>query len=396
MTFEKMVRAVQSQKLFGKDDQLLIAFSGGPDSVFLVLLLLQLISSSQIVLVYLDHGLRSESACESKFIHAFGKRLGLRTISRKIPVGLYAEKRQVSLETAGRHLRHGVLRHLKALKGATCVVTAHHADDFDETIMHRLIRGGLGKLGQSEKESCQLGCRFIKPLSVLRKRDMLDYLESEGVSFCEDNTNHETVFTRNKIRNNILPSIKAINPNFSKSLHQIGTYMTDVNAFLDATVAADFSEVKRTECAVSFPLSILQNRHPVLQGKIVVKMLNCLYKPTTPSDRWGQRVSEFSYLHVSAILDQLKIKSNRERVLSLPGRRQARFSQGQLTIGDPPVPISTDPFVYSVSSIPGVCHVPELGCSFHFSVVKNEAISFGASSEVAYFRSSNDSIHRAE
>ena len=137
------------KELFSRDEKLILSFSGGPDSVFLLDFLLKFIPSENLILIYFDHGLRDNDTLklERKFVLETGCKYSLKTLLKKIPVKKYSEKYRVSLETAGRNLRYILLCHYAKMFGVSKILTAHHLDDVCETFFLRAIRGSGTNLG---------------------------------------------------------------------------------------------------------------------------------------------------------------------------------------------------------------------------------------------------------
>ena len=192
----------------------LVAVSGGADSVCLVRVLNDLFrrrpdSRGHIELLYVDHGIREDSALEAKFVQNLADEQNL--LAHFESVGSQAgTNRGQGLEALLRARRYEAYENIAEQIGARYVVTAHHLDDQVETILHRLFRGtgvtGLRGIPASRKINESL--TVVRPFLGIRKQEILDCLEEYGQSFCRDETNFETQFTRNKIRNQLLPDLR--------------------------------------------------------------------------------------------------------------------------------------------------------------------------------------------
>lgn len=206
-------------------DRLLIAFSGGSDSVFLVEMLLQLqkILSFEMILVHLHHMIRGETADHDyEFCKNYAEEKNLEYVREKQDVVSYAKATKKSLEEAGRILRYILLERVKKEKVCNKILTAHHLDDHLETFFFRLLRGssmdGLAGIARKQEDK-------IRPLRDFEKEEILRYLEVGKIPFCHDETNEEVDYMRNRIRLELLPQLSEYNPKWKE---KISSFMEDL------------------------------------------------------------------------------------------------------------------------------------------------------------------------
>lgn len=213
---EKVSRTITRHSLPGKDAPVLIALSGGADSVALLRVMLSL--GYQCEAAHCNFHLRGE---ESERDEAF-----VRMLCDELNVGLhvaafdtkaYAAGHKISVEMAARELRYDFFRRLTTNGTADYVAVAHHRDDNAETVLLNIIRGtGLRGLCGMQ----YLNGNVMRPLLDVSRKEITDYLESLGQTYVTDSTNLQTDVTRNKIRLDVLPLLSNINPSINETLHR--------------------------------------------------------------------------------------------------------------------------------------------------------------------------------
>ena len=216
---QKVLRFINQYKLITAGDRILVAFSGGPDSVFALSFLNAFRLKYKITLtaVHFNHGLRGkESDEDEKFAKEFCKKLKIRFAARKLNVRSYAKKNKLSIEEAARILRYKNLS--SEVKDLRCnkIVTAHNQSDNTETILINLFTGtGLSGLTGIPI----VRDNIIRPLMCLSKKEILDYLISNNIPYRVDSSNLSDDFKRNFLRNRILPELKnKLNPMLDDAL----------------------------------------------------------------------------------------------------------------------------------------------------------------------------------
>ena len=190
------------------DDLVLVALSGGADSTALLLIMKEL--GYEVKALHCNFHLRGEeSNRDQAFVEELCKQNDVPLSVRHFDTEQYAKEQGISIEMAARDLRYDWFREeLKALK-ASCIAVAHHRDDQAETILLNLLRGtGLrGLTGMRPKHDS-----IIRPLLCLSREEILEYLESKGQDFVTDSTNSERIAQRNRLRLDVIPLLRDINP----------------------------------------------------------------------------------------------------------------------------------------------------------------------------------------
>ncbi len=228
---------VRENKLLESGDAVLIGLSGGPDSVALLHLLSRIQKEMKLSInaVYINHQIRKKAACiEEEFCQKLCDRYGIELdiVSEDIPA--LAQKRKKGLEETAREFRYEVFDLLAAEDGYDKIALGHHADDRVETVLFRILRG-TGSAGVAGIPIMRDKC--IRPLYDFTKKDILAYLKKNKLSFCLDESNIGTDFSRNYIRNELLPRIrKRINPRVDRALLNLSEITGEEERFLEQVV----------------------------------------------------------------------------------------------------------------------------------------------------------------
>ena len=220
--FREILKLNKKYNLIENNDTIVVGFSGGPDSVFLVEMLkkLQYFFNFKIYLVHINHLLRGEDAdADENFSFEYAKKNNLEIFIKRIPVKEIAKEIGKTLEEVGREERYKFFSEIYEKVGATKIATAHNKDDQIETFLFRLIRGTSlqGLEGIKIKNN-----NVIRPISEIYKKDILEYLNKNEIQYKIDKTNFENEFTRNSIRLDLIPFIeKRYNIKFKEKIFSL-------------------------------------------------------------------------------------------------------------------------------------------------------------------------------
>jgi tRNA(Ile)-lysidine synthase len=199
---------VAAEGLWTPGLHLLVAVSGGPDSVALLDLLRRLapIHALRLTVAHIDHTLRPESAEEARFVRALAQEWGLGVCVERVDVPARVRQTGESVEEAARALRYAALRGMAATVGADRIVTGHTADDQAETVLMRVLRGTgvAGLAGIPARRDA-----IVRPLLPLWRTDIEAYLTAHALPSRLDPSNASLAFTRNRLRHELLPTLEA-------------------------------------------------------------------------------------------------------------------------------------------------------------------------------------------
>ncbi len=212
-----------------KRDKVITGVSGGADSVCLLFMLCSLQNKMgfDVAVCHVNHGLRGKEAdADERFVLRLCEKLGVPCRVFRENVELIARNRKQSLEEAGRMARRKAFETMCEENGGTRIATAHHSGDNAETVLLNVARGtGLrGLCGIHPVRG-----RFVRPMLCLSRKEIEDWLEENGISYCQDRTNEEDAYTRNRIRHNILPAIEMqVNPGAAGHLNELSRQAQEI------------------------------------------------------------------------------------------------------------------------------------------------------------------------
>lgn len=315
----------QLSALSAAEGKLLLAVSGGADSM--ALLLLAHASGRQAEVATLDHGLRPEARSEVEFVRAVANRLGLPFHTASFDTRRVAAERGWNLEETARTLRYQHLAGIARRNSAEHIVTAHTLDDQSETVLMQLLRGAAWLTGIPPRTG-----RVVRPLLHVRRAGLVAYLQEHGQTWHDDETNLDTMLQRAWLRHDILPLLRARHPDLDDQLHghvQLQRLHKDFTQ----------SEARRfVDEAGVITAQRLRDRHPALQFTAVAHLLRA-HGVSISMERL-QRVSE-------ALADGTDWRE------SLSPELQLRLQAGRLTVvpRQTEAPVTAQP-VTSVAELP--------------------------------------------
>ncbi|PIE75082.1 MAG: tRNA lysidine(34) synthetase TilS [Deltaproteobacteria bacterium] len=261
-----------------KETKILIAFSGGADSVFLLLAMKKIseIQGFKIGAAHLNHCIRGQEALRDKiFCKEFAFKNNISFHYRERDIKNISKKLKLSLEDAGRKERYSFFSCLMNEKGYSHTVTAHHKDDNIEQVLMNIIRGtGLkGLCGIPEKRG-----RIIRPMLDIEKNMITAYLDENHIEYCTDKTNLDTFFLRNKIRNILIPELERnYNPALKKSISRLSGICREENNFIDNYCESLLKKIVAFKENKAFiELNILKKENVGVQKRIIIKAINKL------------------------------------------------------------------------------------------------------------------------
>jgi tRNA(Ile)-lysidine synthase len=223
-------RTMRERALVSPGDHVLVACSGGPDSITLLHVVHRLRSELGITICVasIDHGLRPESASEVEQVGAFASTLGVPFYSARVEV----PRQGASIQARARELRYRALREIACSHDAVRIAVGHTQDDQAETVLARVLRGtGVRGLGGIEARRSD---GVIRPLLDCRRSDVRAYAVARALPFVDDPSNHQRAFERVRIRHEVLPTLVAEDPRVVEHLCALSDEAAELNAYLDA------------------------------------------------------------------------------------------------------------------------------------------------------------------
>lgn len=238
MLKHKVYKTITEKGLLNKGDKVLVALSGGADSVSL-LIVLKSLELYDISAVHVNHKIRgSEADRDEAFCKELCEKLNVELFVKRADVISLAKEKKLSLETCARDVRYGFFEELCQKYGFDKIATAHTAEDNAETLIMNIGRGaGLhGICGVPLKRG-----NIIRPLLYVTKEQILEYLKENNQPYVTDSTNFKEDCTRNKVRLSLMPKINEIYPEFTKTAGRMTENLREDNEFLNRLAQESFT-----------------------------------------------------------------------------------------------------------------------------------------------------------
>ncbi|WP_038468136.1 tRNA lysidine(34) synthetase TilS [Candidatus Izimaplasma bacterium HR1] len=292
-----IVEHVKDKKLFTETEPIVVALSGGIDSMVLFDIIHQL--NNNVIIAHVNHNKRSESIVEYKYIETMANEIN-------IPFEGYSiEETTDNFHHESRLKRYEFFRAIAQKYHSTKIVVAHHLDDQVETVLMRIVRGTSFSGYSGIKEiRYDRNVSIIRPLMEITKEDIVEYSKENNIKFFEDSSNSEDIYTRNRFRHNIIPLLKEENPNLNKKIIQLAEYIDSANEVLEEKTK-EFLKAYSMYSNVS--LVDFNNLNKVLKIKVIQHMVNNTTNNTV----------EVSYEQYNAIID-ICLSSTPNQTYSLP------------------------------------------------------------------------------
>ncbi len=313
----KIDRAVLSFKMFKQGDSVLVGVSGGPDSTALLHALYKIAPKWSLKLgaAHLNHGLRfMESDADAVFTESMVKSFGLPFYTEKTDVDEYRKVHKLSLEEAARDVRYNYFNRVAKKYGYQKIALGHHGDDNAELLLMYLIRGS-GPLGISGIPPVR-GNRIVRPLILLTRSEILSYLDSENIEFIIDSSNADVKILRNKIRTELIPTIReTYNPKIIQSLNRLTDIVRSEEEWVESLVDSMFSDVivSSGKGYILLSVSRLSQIHFAANRRIIRRAISAVKGD----------LRRIRYSHIHSCLELMEGVSHYGR-LDLPDRIQVR------------------------------------------------------------------------
>jgi len=319
--------------MVGPGDRVLAAVSGGPDSVCLLHVLLDL--GYDVEVAHLDHDTRDgESRADAAFVRDLAAGWSLAYHCERRPVRAESETRRSSFEEHARQVRYKFFVRTAQERECTVIATGHHADDQAETVLMRLVRGtsprglaGIPPVGVRD------GLRVVRPLFECTRDEITAYLDAQDLRYRIDRTNADTAHVRNRIRHDLLPLLaRDYNPRAREALLHLAELLRCDSDLLDALATAAEKEVLAAdEVLARAPFAGL---HPALRRRVVARLawrhgVDCPFERVDAAVRFAADAPTGQRFDLGG---GVLLYSGRETVEVLPGPLETDDSEAALSV----------------------------------------------------------------
>ncbi len=231
---EKFLNSIKKFKLIEKGDSIVIGVSGGPDSMCLLNLLncFKEKLDIKIYVSHVNHMIRKESDEETEYVLKFCEKIGIECFIKKVNIVELSKKNKIGTEEAGRKARYEFFEEVLTKTKSNKIATAHNLNDNVETVLMNIIRG-TGTSGLKGIEPIRNG-KYIRPIIECERKDIEKHCEINNLEPRFDKTNNENIYTRNKIRNCLIPYLKEeFNPNIVSSINRLSQIAKAENEYIE-------------------------------------------------------------------------------------------------------------------------------------------------------------------
>jgi tRNA(Ile)-lysidine synthase len=356
-------QTIATHRMFAVGDSVLVAVSGGADSVALAQVLITLAGeySLRLAVAHLNHSLRGKAAdSDAEFVAAFARGLNLPVYIEKKDVRAFQRRRHLSLEEAARQVRYEFFDKIAVRYGFNKIALGHHGHDNAELVLMNLLRGS-GPLGLSGIIPVRDG-KIVRPFIHLKRSDIQAYIAEKKLPHVTDASNADTSLRRNRIRHHLIPELEnTYNPGIVDTLNRLGTIMRAEDQWIEGHLSPVFNKCVTTKRsgAISLDIARLGKLATAAKRRIIRKAIFSVKKD----------LRRITLLHVDDVLTLME-KGPDHGCLNLPRGIQVARNAAELTITcGGPSPLTNQgkragsmaaDYQYSISS-PGTLCIQEAG-----------------------------------
>lgn len=277
MLEEQILKTIKKYQLIDSGDNIVIGVSGGPDSIALLTVLNKYKKdlNINIVVAHINHMIRSVADEETKYVEEYCKKLNIEIYVKKVSVIELSQDNKIGTEEMGRKIRYEFFEEVLEKTNSNKIVTAHNLNDNAETVLMNILRGtSITGLKGIEKKRDN---KFIRPLIECDRKDIEEYCEKNNLNPKYDESNKENIYTRNKVRNLLIPYIeKEFNPNIISTINRLSDLATKENDFIEEIVENEYEKifVEEREGIILLDLKKFNLLNDVIKSRIIMYTIN--------------------------------------------------------------------------------------------------------------------------
>lgn len=271
----KVLETIKKYKLIEKGDKIVVAVSGGPDSISMLDILLKLKKRKEIncelIVAHINHMIREEATEDEQFVENFCKKNNIKCYIKRIDVPKYANNNKIGHEEAGRVVRYQFFDEIMKKESANKIAIAHNKNDKVETMIMNMLRGsGISGLKGIEITRDN---KYIRPIIEIEREEIESYCEENNLKPRIDKTNFINDCTRNKIRNIAIPYIKKeFNPNFIETMNRLSDVIVEEDNFMKKITEETYNKIKISEKSneIILDLKLFNKEEEIIRKRLIL------------------------------------------------------------------------------------------------------------------------------
>jgi len=269
----KVIDTIKKFNLIQPNDKIVLGVSGGPDSISMLNILNEIKKQYEfeIYVAHVNHMIREEANDDEKYVQTYCEKNNIQCYVKRIDVQQIANTKKIGTEEAGRNIRYEFFEEVMKSVGANKIAIAHNKNDKIETIIMNLLRGsGLSGLKGIEPIRDK---KYIRPLIECERQEIEQYCEEKQLDPRIDKTNFENDYTRNKIRNIVIPYVqKEFNPNIVETMDRLSQVATDESDYINSQVQKIYQKmlIEKTDKQIVLNLKEFNEQDKVIKKRIIL------------------------------------------------------------------------------------------------------------------------------
>ncbi len=286
MLKSQVLQTIKKHKLIKDGEKIVVGVSGGPDSICLIDILNQIKQEKQmnieLVVCHINHMIREEASSDEQFVKNYCEKKQIPFYSKHADIEKIAKERKIGTEEIGREVRYAFFKEILKKTKANKIATAHNKNDNAETVLMNIIRGS-GTSGIKGITPIRENL-YIKPLIETAREDIEKYCKENNLEPRHDKTNDQNIYTRNKIRNILIPLIKKeFNPNIIETINRLSELASKENDYLESITEKAYQKnlIKEEKKEIILNLKGFNKENEIIKGKLILYTIKKIKGETT-------------------------------------------------------------------------------------------------------------------
>lgn len=284
---QKVLETIKKYNLIQNGDKIVLGVSGGPDSISMLDILNEIRIDKtnnldfNIVVAHVNHMIREEAGEDLEFVKNFCNKIGVEFYSKSIDIQKIANTNKIGTEEAGRNARYEFFDEILEKTNSNKIAIAHNKNDKVETIIMNMLRGS-GIAGLKGIEPIK-NDKYIRPLIECERFEIEEYCKQNNIEPRIDRTNFENVYTRNKVRNIVIPYIKQeFNPNIIQTMDRLSDLVKEEDEYLEKVVETKYKEYVQQESKTQIVMDLkgFNKEEKVIKSRLLLYTISRLFGTT--------------------------------------------------------------------------------------------------------------------